>query len=200
MRNQIAIWLGILSLLVTIFLPSMTAGFLTLTAPSASGQFMPDNTNEGNNTGSALDITTTNNTELSSNITETSPTITIHDVINSTFIAAKEDEDASDRIIDAVGDRINDLLHTVVRFNATIISTATITNITNELINESAIINNNNTRFLEVLDEQVEIALDRIAVMSQPSDSTLELHTDVEMTCINYNTSLAECDIIMRFP
>jgi hypothetical protein len=36
--------------------------------------------------------------------------------------------------------------------------------------------------------------------MSQPSDSTLELHTDVEMTCINYNISLAECDINMRFP
>src|SRR5215204_5144111 len=148
MNNQITIISGILS--VTLLLPTITAEFLTLAAPNAFGQqAVFDNIDKGSG-GPALDITGNNNNVTdynivaistttgtnnsssapSSNLTETIPMITIHDVINSTYIAPKEvDENESERRISrAIRDRVNDIFHTVVMNNATIISTARITN------------------------------------------------------------------------
>ena len=77
----------------------------------------------------------------SSNLTETTPTITVIDVINSTYTAPNDvDEDESERrIARGVRDRVNDVLHTVVMSNATIVTAATITN---DFVNESTTTNN----------------------------------------------------------
>jgi hypothetical protein len=61
--------------------------------------------------------------------------------------------------------------------NATIISTATITN---GLVNESTTVNNY-TRFLEIIADQVEVAFARIRAVPQPSNSLLELDCDINM-------------------
>ncbi len=47
-------------------------------------------------------------------MTETTPMITVHDIINSTYIAPKDvNEDESERRIGrAIRDRINDISHT----------------------------------------------------------------------------------------
>jgi hypothetical protein len=131
--------------------------------------------------------------------------ITLVDVINSTYSVPKEDdeEESESRIGRAVGDRINDVIHTVVRSNATITTTATIRN---DLTNESTTINNNTTRFLEeIVPAQVGIALERIGAReilgqftSQPANPVLELHTDIETVCAANSTSLADCDIYIR--
>jgi hypothetical protein len=214
MNNQITIISGILS--VTLLLPTITAEFLTLAAPNAFGQqAVFDNIDKGSG-GPALDITGNNNNVTdynivaistttgtnnssstpSSNMTETIPMITVHDVINSTYIAPKEaDENESERRIGrAIRDRVNDIFHTVVMSNATIISTA---RITNGFLDESATINNY-TRLLEVIPDQVRAALAGIRAISQPANPLLELHTDIETVCIANNTSLADCSIDIR--
>jgi hypothetical protein len=215
MNNQITIISGILS--VTLLLPTITAEFLTLAAPNAFGQqAVFDNIDKGSG-GPALDITGNNNNNVtdynivaistttgtnnssstpSSNMTETIPIITVHDVINSTYIAPKEaDENESERRIGrAIRDRVNDIFHTVVMSNATIISTA---RITNGFLDESATINNY-TRLLEVIPDQVRAALAGIRAISQPANPLLELHTDIETVCIANNTSLADCSIDIR--
>jgi hypothetical protein len=217
MNNQITNISGILS--VTFLLPTITAEFLTLAAPNAFGQqAVFDNIDKGSG-GPALDITGNNNNNNnvtdynivaistttgtnnssstpSSNMTETIPMITVHDVINSTYIAPKEaDENESERRIGrAIRDRVNDIFHTVVMSNATIISTA---RITNGFLDESATINNY-TRLLEVIPDQVGVALAGIRAISQPANPLLELHTDIETVCIANNTSLADCSIDIR--
>jgi hypothetical protein len=211
---------------VAILLPTtVISGFQTSLPPYAFGQFMTDRTNEGNtssasgirnnnnsndsdnnitdqNIVAASTTTAINNTSAvpSNNMTETFPTITIRDVSNSTYIASKEaDQDGSDRrIARAIRDRINDLTHTLVPSNATIISNATLTN---DFTRESTTTINNYTRFLEVLPVQVEIALSAIMAtksLSQPANSMLELHTDIETMCISNSTSVANCDINIR--
>jgi hypothetical protein len=213
---------------VGILLPTtIISGFQTSVLSNASGQFMIDSANEGNSSA-ALDtgnnntntsdnnmtddnivatstITATSNSSAapSNDTTRTSPTITVKDIVNSTYIASKDDdEDSSERrIARAIRDRVNDLLHTVVSTNATIISTATITN---DFLREVTIINNNTRLLEEVLPAQLGVALDRIRAIgsiSQPVNSVnsmLELHTDIEMMCIANSTSLANCDISMR--
>jgi hypothetical protein len=204
---------GILS--VTLLLPTITADFLTLATPNAFGQEVMFGSIDKGTGGSALDTTNSNNmtdynivaistttgtnnsdSTPSSNINETVPRITVVDVINSTYIAPKElDEDEPERRISrAIRDRINDVVHTVVMGNATIISTATITN---GFVNESTTINNH-TRFLEIIPDQIEVALAGIRARSQPANPLLELHTDIETVCIANNTSLADCDINMK--
>ena len=209
MNNHIFIMSGILS--VMLLLPTITGEFLTLAAPNAFGQqAVFDNIDKGSG-GPALDITGNNNNNVtdynivaistttgtnnssstpSSNMTETIPMITVHDVINSTYIAPKEtDENESERRIGrAIRDRVNDIFHTVVMSNATIISTA---RVTNGFLDESATINNY-TRLLEVIPDQVRAALAGIRAISQPANPLLELHTDIEMVCIANNTSLAD--------
>jgi hypothetical protein len=218
MNNQITIISGILS--VTLLLPTITAEFLTLAAPNAFGQQAVFDNIDKVSGGPALDITGNNNSNSnnnnnvtdynivaistttgtnnssstpSSNMTETIPMITVHDVINSTYIAPKEsDENESERRIGrAIRDRVNDIFHTVVISNATIISTA---RITNGFLDESATINNY-TRLLEVIPDQVRAALAGIRAISQPANPLLELHTDIETVCIANNTSLADCSI-----
>jgi hypothetical protein len=219
MNNQITIISGIL--LVTLLLPTVSADFLILAAPNAFGQqSVFDNIDKGSS-GPISDITGNNNNSSSShvtdynivaistttgindsssvssgNMTETIPMITVHDVINSTYIAPKAvDEDESGRRISrAIRDRINDIAHTVVSSNATIISTATITN---SFVDESTTINNH-TRLLEIIPDQLEAALAGIRAMSQPANPLLELHTDIETVCIANDTSLADCDMNIR--
>ena len=183
MNNQITITSGIL--LVTLLLPTVSADFLILAAPNAFGQ--QDVFDTGTNDSSSVS---------SGNMTETIPMITVHDVINSTYTAPKEvDEgDLERRISRAVRDRINDIFHTVVMSNATIISTA---RITNDFVDESTTINNY-TRLLEIIPDQVEAALAGIRAISQPANPLLELHTDIETVCIANNTSLADCSIDIK--
>ena len=122
--------------------------------------------------------------------------ISVVDVINSTYIVSTEtDEDDSERRISrAIRDRINDISHTVVMSNATIISTATITN---SFVNESTTLNNY-TRLLEIIPDQVEVALAGIRAASQPANPMIEIHTDIETVCDANNTTLAECNINIR--
>jgi hypothetical protein len=148
---------------------------------------VPISTTTTTNDGSAPPI---------SNVNQTVPMISVVDVINSTYTAPKEvDEDESERRISrAIRDRINDVLHTVVASNATIISTATISN---DFVNES-ITMNNYTRLLEIIPDQVEVALARIRAGSQSSNPLLELHTDIDAVCSANNTTLAECNMTIR--
>ncbi len=202
-------------LLATLLLPTITADFLTLASPNAFGQkvvfgsidkgsagSVSDTTNNDNMTdyNNIVTVSTTTGTNdssatPSSNMNQTIPMISVVDAINSTYIAPKEvDEDESERRISrAIRDRINDILHTIVMGNATIIFTATITN---SFVNESTTINNH-TRLLEVIPDQVEIALAGIRV-SQPENPQIELHTDLDSVCSANNTTLAECDMNIR--
>ena len=86
------------------------------------------------------------------NMNQTIPRLSVADVINSTYIVPKEvnENESERRISRAIRDRINDILHTIVMNNATIISTATIAN---SFVNESTIINNH-TRLLEVIPDR----------------------------------------------
>jgi hypothetical protein len=210
---------------IAIILPTpITSGFQILVPPNVFGQFITDDASEGNssvtsdtrNINNSSDnnltddnlvaistiIATSNSSAApSNNTTETTPAITVNDVINSTYIASKGDDqdEAETRIVRAIGDRIDDLLHTVIRSNGTIISTATITN---DFIREITIINNITRFFEEVLPAQLEIAFDRISAIgpiSQPANSSmLEIHTDVEMMCVANSTALENCDLSMR--
>jgi hypothetical protein len=214
MNHQISIIMsGIL--LATLLLPTITADFLTLASPNAFGQkvvfgsidkgsagSVSDTTNNDNMTdyNNIVTVSTTtgtndNSATPSSNMNQTIPMISVVDAINSTYIAPKEvDEDESERRISrAIRDRINDILHTIVMGNATIIFTATITN---SFVNESTTINNH-TRLLEIIPDQVEIALAGIRV-SQPENPQIELHTDLDAVCSANNTTLAECDMNIR--
>jgi hypothetical protein len=216
MNNHIFILSGILS--VMLLLPTMTGEFLTLAAPNAFGQQVMFDSFDKDSGGSASDTTNNNNNNIitdynivpvsttidtngtssapSGNMTETIPTITVRDVINSTYIVPRElDEDESERRIGrAIRDRINDVFHTVVSSNATIISTATITN---SFLDESTS-TNNHTRLLEIIEDQVDAALAGIRTMSQPANPLLELHTDIETVCIANDTSLADCNMNIR--
>jgi hypothetical protein len=213
MNNQIIIS-GILS--VTLFLPTITGEFLTLTPPNAFGQQVMFDNLDKDSGDSALDTTNNNNSMTgynivpistttstndnsavtSNNTNGTIPLITVSDVINSTYTIPKQlEEDESERRISrAVRDRVNDVLHTVVASNATIISTATVTN---GFVNESININNY-TRLLEIIPDQVEVAMAAIRTGLQPADILLELHTDIETVCVANDTSLAECNINVR--
>jgi hypothetical protein len=215
MNNQIIIIIisGILS--VTIFLPTTTAEHLTLAAPNGFGQQLMFDNIDKDSSSSALDIPNNNMTDdnivvistttgtnassaaASSNTTGTTPVITLLDVINSTYVTPKEiDEGESERRIGrAVRDRVNDILHTVVMSNATIISTATVTN---DFVDESTSTNNNSRLLEEIIPDQVETALESIRAISQPANPMLELHTDIETVCIANNASLADCDVNIR--
>jgi hypothetical protein len=216
MNNHIFIMSGILS--VMLLLPTITGEFLTLAAPNAFGQQGMFDSFDKDSGGSASYTTNNNNNNIitdynivpvsttigtngtssapSGNMTETIPTITVRDVINSTYIVPRDlDEDESeDRIGRAIRDRINDVFHTVVSSNATIISTATITN---SFLGESTS-TNNHTRLLEIIDDQVDAALAGIRTMSQPANPLLELHADIEAVCIANDTSLADCNMNIR--
>lgn len=214
MNNHIFIMSGILS--VMLLLPTITGEFLTLAAPNAFGQQGMFDSFDNDSGGSASDTTNNNNiitdynivpvsttigtngtsSAPSGNMTETIPTITVRDVINSTYIVPRDvDEDESERRIGrAIRDRINDVFHTVVMSNATIISTATITN---SFLDESTS-TNNHTRLLEIIEDQVDAALAGIRTMSQPANPLLELHTDIETVCIANDTSLADCNMNIR--
>jgi hypothetical protein len=78
--------------------------------------------------------------------------------------------------------------------NATIISTATISN---SFVDESTTVNNY-TRLLEIIPDQVEVALAGIRATSQPANPTIEIQTDIETVCDANNTTLAECNINIR--
>ena len=213
-NQNIIIMSAILS--VTLLLPTATAEFLNLATPNAFGQqVMFDSIDKGSG-GSASDTTSNNNMidynnivpistttttngsspQPFSNVNQTVPMISVVDVINSTYIASKEvDEDESERRISrAIRDRINDVSHTVVMNNAPIISTATITN---DFVDESTTINNI-TRLLEIIPDQVEVALAGIRTASQPANPTIELHTDIQTICNANETTLAECNINIR--
>lgn len=216
MNNHIFIMSGLLS--VMLLLPTITGEFLTLAAPNAFGQQGMFDSFDKDSGDSASDTTNNNNNNIitdynivpvsttigtngtssapSGNMTETIPTITVRDVINSTYIVPRElDEDElGDRIGRAIRDRINDVFHTVVSSNATIISTATITN---SFLDESTS-TNNHTRLLEIIEDQVDAALAGIRTMSQPANPLLELHTDIETVCIANDTSLADCNMNIR--
>jgi hypothetical protein len=216
MNNHILIMSGILS--VMLLLPTTTGEFLTLAAPNAFGQQGMFDSFDKDSGGTASDTTNNNNNNIitdynivpvsttigtngtssapSGNMTETIPTITVRDVINSTYIVPRElDEDESERRIGrAIRDRINDVFHTVVSSNATIISTATITN---SFLGESTS-TNNHTRLLEIIEDQVDAALAGIRTMSQPANPLLELHADIEAVCIANDTSLADCNMNIR--
>ena len=213
MNNHIFIMSGLLS--VMLLPPTITGEFLTLAAPNAFGQQVMFDSLDKDSSGSASDTTNNNiitdynivpvsttigtngtSSAPSGNMTETIPMITVLDVINSTYIVPRDlDEDESEgRIGRAIRDRINDVFHTVVSSNATIISTATITN---SFLDESTS-TNNHTRLLEIIEDQVDAALAGIRAMSQPTNPLLELHTDIESVCIANVTSLADCNMNIR--
>jgi hypothetical protein len=213
MNNHIFIMSGLLS--VMLLLPTITGEFLTLAVPNAFGQQVMFDSFDKDSGGTASDTTNSNiitdynivpvsttigtngtSSAPSGNMTETIPTITVRDVINSTYIVPRDlDEDESeDRIGRAIRDRINDVFHTVVSSNATIISTATITN---SFLDESTS-TNNHTRLLEIIEDQVDAALAGIRTMSQPVNPLLELHADIEAVCIANDTSLADCNMNIR--
>jgi hypothetical protein len=217
MNNQIIIIMsGILS--VILLVPAITANFLTLAAPNAFGQQIifgsidngsgrsasdttsSNNMTDYNNNNIVIVSTTTgtndNNATPSINMNETVSRITVHDVMNSTYIVPKEvnENESERRISKAIRDRINDVIHTIVMNNATIISTATITN---SFVNESTTINNH-TRLLEIIPDQVEVVLAGIRAESQPTNPLIELHTDIDTVCSANNMTLAECDMNIR--
>jgi hypothetical protein len=212
MNNQIIIIIGILS--VALLLPSMPTEFHVLATPNPFGQqvmvgsIVNDYSSSASHTinnrmseNNIVAISTTTGTNgamptPSGNTNQTTPMISVVDVINSTYIVSTEtDEDDSERRISrAIRDRINDISHTVVMSNATIISTATITN---SFVNESTTLNNY-TRLLEIIPDQVEVALAGIRAASQPANPMIEIHTDIETVCDANNTTLAECNINIR--
>jgi hypothetical protein len=196
-----------------ILLLPTTAEFLTVVTSSAFGQQLITeridkdtesslvySTNEDLTDQDILPVSTPVGANISSlpssNGTEAIPTIRVVDIINSTYVVSKEDDQAEvdRRVSRAVRDRINDIVHTIVRSNATISSTATITS---EYWNGSVTINNN-TRFLEVLQDEVRHILQRIRTISPTSSPLLELHTDIQTTCIANTISFANCEINIR--
>lgn len=215
MNNQIIIIIGILS--VALLLPSLPTEFQVLATSnpfdqqvmvgsivndySTSASHTINNRMSENNIVTISTTTTGTNggaiSTTSGNTNQTTPMISVVDVMNSTYIVPTEtDEDDSERRISrAIRDRINDISHTVVMSNATIISTATITN---SFVNESTTTINNFTRLLEIIPEQVEVAMGAIRFASQPGSPMIEIHTDIETVCDANDTSLAECNINIR--
>ena len=212
MNNQIIIIIGILS--VALLLPSLPTEFQVLATPNPFGQqvmvgsivydYISSASHTINNRMSENNIAAISTTTgtigamstSSGNTNQTTPMISVVDVINSTYIVPTEtDEDDSERRISrAIRDRINDISHTVVMSNATIISTATITN---SFLNESTTIINY-TRLLEIIPDQVEVALAGIRAASQPANPMIEIHTDIETACDANNATLAVCNIKIR--
>lgn len=213
MNNQIILIGTILSF--TIILSATSVEFLGLTPRSAFSQpLMFDNFDRESSSspvmntsnirmtdGNIVAISTTTGTNAStpapsSNLTETTQTITVIDTINSTYTAPKDlnENESERRIARGIRDRVNDVFHTVVMSNATIITSATITN---DFANESTT-TNNSTRLFEVIPDQVQIAFERIRALSQPANPLLELHADIDAICIANNTSLANCDVNIR--
>ena len=212
MNIQIIIIIGILSL--ALLLPNMPAEFHVLATPNPFGQQVMVGSIANDYSSSAsqtinnrvsenniVAISTTTGTigamsTSSGNTNQTTPMISVVDVINSTYIVPTEtDEDDSERRISrAIRDRINDISHTVVMSNATIISTATVTN---SFVNESTTINNY-TRLLEIIPDQIEVALAGIRAASQPANPRIEIHTDIETACDANNTTLAVCNIKIK--
>jgi hypothetical protein len=213
MNNQIIFIIGILSF--ALLLPSMPSEFQALATPNPFGQqvmfgsivkydsnFASHTTNNRMSDSNIVAISTTTDTNSSAmstppgNTNQITPMISVVDVINSTYIVPIEaDEDESERRISrAIRDRINDIAHTVVMGNATIISTATVTN---SFVNESTTINNF-TRLLEIIPDQVELALEGIRATSQSANPTIEIQTDIETICAANNVTLAECNINIR--
>jgi hypothetical protein len=213
MNTQIIIITGILSL--ALLLLNIPTEFHVLATPNPFGQQVMVDSIANDYSSSAshsinnrrmpenniVAISTTTGTigamsTSSGNTNQTTPMISVVDVINSTYIVPTEtDEDDSERRISrAIRDRINDISHTIVMSNATIISTATITN---SFVDESTTINNY-TRLLEIIPDQVEVALTGIRAASQPANPMIEIHTDIETVCGANNTTLAECNIKIR--
>jgi hypothetical protein len=188
LKNQIIIGIAISS--VALLLSSVPIEFQALATPNPYGQQVMFDSIVKDGRGSASHITnnrmsdsnvvaisTTTGTNggaistPSGNTNQTTPMISVVDVINSTYIVPKEiDEDDSERRISrAIRDRINDISHTVVMSNATIISTATISN---SFVDESTTVNNY-TRLLEIIPDQVEVALAGIRATSQAANPTI---------------------------
>lgn len=166
---------------------------------SSSASHIINNRMSENNIVAISTTTGTNSGAISAssgNTNQTTPMISVVDVINSTYIVSKDTDevDSERRISRAFRDRINDIAHTVVMTNATIISTATITN---SFVDESITINNY-TRLLEIIPDQVEVALTTIRGASQPANPLIEIHTDIETACGANNTTLAACNIKIR--
>jgi hypothetical protein len=211
MNNQIII-VGILS--VALLIPNIHMEFWALAIPNpfsqqvifgsiakdyiASAQHTKDNKITDYNIVPVSTPTVANDTiaRASRNTDQTLPMISVVDVMNSTYIVPKEiDEDDSERRISrAIRDRINDILHTLVRGNATIISNSTIAN---SFVNFPTTVNNH-TRLFELIPDHMKIALVGIRAASQPADPTIEIHTDIESVCNVNNRTLAECDINIR--
>ncbi|HZB81151.1 MAG TPA: hypothetical protein VE264_07740 [Nitrososphaera sp.] len=78
--------------------------------------------------------------------------------------------------------------------NATIISTATVAN---SFVNGSTT-TNNHTTLLEIIPDEVEVALAVNRAISQPTNSVLVLHTEIDAECSANNTTLAECNMNIR--
>jgi len=199
----------------TLILSTISAEFVTLTPRNVFGQSLIFNKFDAERSGSPgmnlsknrmtddniVEISTTTNTNTSSlapssNLTGTTPKVTVIDAINSTYAALKGlDEDESERrIARGLRDRVNDILHTIVASNATVITAATITN---DFANETTT-TNNGTRLLEVIPDQVHTAFERIKALSQPTNPLLELHSDIHTICISNDISLADCNVNVR--
>ena len=213
MNTQIIIIIGILS--PALLLLNIPTEFHVLATPSPFGQQVMVDSIANDYSSSAshsinnrrmpenniVAISTTTGTigamsTSSGNTNQTTPMISVVDVINSTYIVPTETDgdDSERRISRAIRDRINDISHTVVMSNATIISTVTVTN---SFVNESTTLNNY-TRLLEIIPDQIEVALAGIRAASQPANPMIEIHTDIETACEANNTTLAVCNIKIR--
>ena len=213
MNYQIILITTILSF--TLILSTISAEFVTLTPRNVFGQSLMSNNFDADSSGSPLmnmsnnrmtdddivEISTTTNTNASSlapssNLTGTTPKVTVIDAINSTYTAPKglDGDESERRIARGLRDRVNDVLHTIVASNATVITAATITN---DCANETTT-TNNITRLLEVIPDQVHTAFERIIALSQPTNPLLELHSDIHTICISNDISLAECNVNVR--
>ncbi len=130
------------------------------------------------------------------NMNQTIPQLSVADVINSTYTVPKgvNENESERRISRAIRDRINYILHTIVMNNATIISTTTTTN---SFVNGSTTINNH-TRLLEVIPDEVEVALAVTRAISEPTNYVLVLHTEIDAECGANNTTHAESNMNIR--
>jgi hypothetical protein len=131
MKNQIAIMIMSMVLSVAVFVSATSSGSVNSVPQKAFGQSTVDSTNEGNtnttsntrnnnnnrgysttdkNIVAVTSAIATNNSGItpSNNATETIPTITVHDVLNSTYLASKgNDPDGSERRVNrAIRDRV----------------------------------------------------------------------------------------------
>ncbi|HEX2106800.1 MAG TPA: hypothetical protein VHF28_03630 [Nitrososphaera sp.] len=193
--------------MITILLPTITTDFLIFATPNALGQqVMSDSIDKGsgrsvwgttsdyNSTDyNIIPVSTSSNDSIAmslANMNQTIPQLSIADVINSTYIVPKEvnENESERRISRAIRDRINDILHTIVMNNATI---------TNSFVNGSTTINNH-TRLLEVIPDQVEVALTVTRTISEPTNSVLVLHTEIDAECSANNTTLSECNMNIK--